>query len=253
LSATRYKEVNMAERSTDGAPPVMVIGGGSGIGRGVAETMLAAGERVVIVGRSEERLAKASTEIGGELATLAADITDETDVRALFERCGPLSHVLITAADIASYGPVSELDLKDASSAIDSKLLGAILIAKHAPPLIQEGGSITLTGGIAFERPAPGGSIVAAVNGALVGLCRALALELAPIRVNVLSPGWTTTPFWERMPPEQRDAMISDMVDRLPAGQIASPRDLGEAALFLTRARHVTGTVLEVNGGQHLA
>jgi NAD(P)-dependent dehydrogenase (short-subunit alcohol dehydrogenase family) len=183
---------------------------------------------------------------------LTADVTEEDQVHALFERAGHLDHVVVTAADITAYQPIRNLVLAEARKTIESKLLAALLIAKHASTALPADGSITFTGGIATDRPMPGGSVVAAVNSSLSGLVRALALELAPIRVNALAPGWVDTPVWEKIAGPRKDAMLADMAARLPVGRVGEPHDIGEAALFATRARHLTGTVLHIDGGQRL-
>jgi NAD(P)-dependent dehydrogenase (short-subunit alcohol dehydrogenase family) len=233
---------------------IMVIGGSSGIGCGVARVALREGATVVIVGRSAERLRRAADALGNRdtLETLAADVTDEKQVHALFAQADRLDHVVVTAADVAAYQPIRELVLADARRTIESKLLAALLIAKHASAALRADGSITFTGGIATDRPMPGGGVVAAVNSSLSGLVRALALELAPIRVNVLAPGWVDTPVWEKIAGPRKDTMLADMAARLPVGHVGEPDDIGEAALFATRARHVTGTVLHIDGGQQL-
>jgi len=233
---------------------VMVIGGSSGIGRGVAGAALRDGADVVIVGRSTARLEQARGELASRsrLRTAAADVSEEPQVRRLFDETGPLDHVVVTAADIPGYQPVRELNLATARRIIDSNLVGALLVARYAVPRLRPGGSITLTGGIAAERPAPGGSVVAAVNGAVAALTRALALELAPIRVNALAPGWTDTPFWDAMAGPRKAAMLEGMAARLPVGRIGRPEDIGQAALYAMRAGHLTGAVLPVDGGQRL-
>jgi NAD(P)-dependent dehydrogenase (short-subunit alcohol dehydrogenase family) len=233
---------------------IAVIGGSSGIGRGVAAAALASGAHVCIAGRSPERLARTAAELGSSqrLRAIAADISREEDVRRLFEELGPLDHVIVTAADIAGYTPIRTLELADAQRVIDSKLVGPLLIAKHAPERMRPGGSITFTSGVAAERPAPGGSVVAAVNSALDGLTRALALELAPIRVNTLSPGWVDTPVWDAVAGERKPEVLAEMAGRLPLGRVGAPADVAEAALFATRAQLLTGTVLQIDGGQRL-
>jgi NAD(P)-dependent dehydrogenase (short-subunit alcohol dehydrogenase family) len=240
--------------ASTGRTVVMVIGGSSGMGLGVAKTALRDGADVVIVGRSTVRLEQAVAVLGPQerLRTAAADISDEDQVGRLFDETGLLDHVVVTAADIAGYQPLRELDLAAARRVIDSKLVGALLVARYAAPRLRPGGSITLTGGIAAERPVPGGSVVAAVNSALIGLTRALALELAPIRVNVLAPGWVDTPFWDTMAGPRKAAILDGMAARLPVGRIGRTEDIGQAALYAMRAGHLTGAVLQVDGGQRL-
>ncbi|HEX7090113.1 MAG TPA: SDR family oxidoreductase [Longimicrobiales bacterium] len=232
---------------------VVVVGGSSGIGFGVARAALAAGARVTIVGRSEEHLASATRALGdgGRVQGVAADIGREADVARLFEAIGAVDHLISTAVS-ATYQPIGELEMTGAQDVIDSKLVGSLLLAKHGAPRIRPGGSITFTSGIAAYRPGPGGSVVAAVNGALAALGRALAIELAPIRVNVVSPGWVDTPIWDSLAGDRKSAVLDAMAERLPVRRIATADDLAGAFLFLMQSPHTTGTVLHVDGGQRL-
>ena len=232
---------------------VVVVGGSSGIGLGTAHAVLAAGARVTIVGRSPERLARAQRELGDEtpVRAIAADIGREVDVVHLFEAAGDLDHLVTTAVD-ASYQPVAELEPAAAQRVIDSKLIGPLLLAKHGAPRIRTGGSIIFTSGIAAYRPSRGGAVVAAVNGALAALGRALALELAPIRVNVVSPGWVDTPVWDVVAGDRKGAVLSGMAERLPVQRVGTPADVARAFLFLMQSEYSTGTVLHIDGGQRL-
>jgi NAD(P)-dependent dehydrogenase (short-subunit alcohol dehydrogenase family) len=124
-------------------------------------------------------------------------------------------------------------------------------MVKHASKHLSRGGSITFTAGIASERPMPRASMVAAANAALGGLARALAVELAPVRVNVLSPGWVDTPVWDRISPD-KNAAFEAMAKRLPAGRVGLPADLAHAARFLMENAFTTGIVLHVDGGHRL-
>jgi len=139
-----------------------------------------------------------------------------------------------------------------AQRVIDSKLIGPLLLAKHGAPRIRTGGSIIFTSGIAAYRPSRGGAVVAAVNGALAALGRALALELAPIRVNVVSPGWVDTPVWDVVAGDRKGAVLSGMAERLPVQRVGTPADVARAFLFLMQSEYSTGTVLHIDGGQRL-
>ncbi|WP_199743084.1 SDR family oxidoreductase [Nocardia stercoris] len=171
----------------------LIIGGSSGMGFALAARMLAAGQQVTIAGRSSERLDAAATALGTpeRLQTHLVDIVDEDSVQRLFADLGPLDHVVVTAVDMSrGYAPLADFALTDARTVIDIKVLGPWLVAKHAGTLT---GSLTVTSGIAAYRPGIGGTMVATANAALEGLVRALALELAPLRVNAVSPGWVDT------------------------------------------------------------
>jgi NAD(P)-dependent dehydrogenase (short-subunit alcohol dehydrogenase family) len=230
---------------------VIVFGGSSGIGLGIARECLARGAGVTIASRSEARLAAAAGILGGgdRLATLRADVTDERSVqRALAGR--PVDHVVLTAAE-PSYGPIAALDWAAGRRTVESKLVAALHVAKHVRPPAT--GSLLVTSGVAAERPAPGGAVVAAVNGALDALVRALALELAPARVNALSPGWVETPFWDAFAGAAKAQRLADRARSLPVSRNGRPEDVAHAAVFLLENGFVTGTVLHVDGGHRFA
>lgn len=234
---------------------VVVVGGSSGMGLGVAQAALAKGAEVIIVGRSQARLASASEELAGagRVRTLMADVTSEDEVRNLFATVGRFDHLVVTAAADLAYQPIRELDLDAARQTIDSKLIAALLLAKYAAATIDEHGSITFTAGIAAERPMPTGFLVAAINGSLFSLTYGLAIALAPVRVNVLSPGWIDTPIWESSAlAANKLTMFEQMTQRLPARRIGQPSDIGHAAVFLMENEFTTGIILPVDGGHRL-
>ncbi|WP_458690746.1 SDR family oxidoreductase [Nocardia tengchongensis] len=231
----------------------MVVGGGSGMGLAIADALLADGYEVVIVGRSAERLADAVRELGeGKVSAVQADISDEEQVARVFETVGTVDHVISTAADVAgTYGPIATFDFEHGRGFIETKLIGSMLLAKHAR--LTENGSLTFVSGIAAYRPAAGGAMVASVNAALEGLARALAVELAPIRVNAVSPGWVTTGIWERMPWDDKERRWQAMAEKLPARRLGQPEDIAVVVVSLLKSTFVTGTVLHVDGGHRLA
>jgi NAD(P)-dependent dehydrogenase (short-subunit alcohol dehydrogenase family) len=234
---------------------VVVIGGGSGMGLEVAKKALAGGAEVVIAGRSEERLHAARTNLGGNrVEVVAVDIGERSQVAALFARVGRFNHLVVTAADLP-YGPVVGLTEGDLMRAVRSKFLGPVFVAQESAARIKPGGSITFTSGIAARRPMRGGSVAAAINSGLEGLVRALAVELAPLRVNAVSPGWTDTPIWDRMAgmtEERKKEMFTTMAARLPSGRIGRAQDVAEAIVFLMKSEFSTGTVLDIDGGHRL-
>lgn len=236
---------------------VIVIGGSSGIGLGVARAVADRGADLVIVGRSREKLDRAALELEGarSLRAIAANVTREEEVEHLFERVPELDHLVVTAADLR-YAPVGSLSLEMARTVIDSKIVAALLLAKHAGRRVRPGGSIVFTTGVASERPAPKGALTAAVNGALESLVRALALELAPTRVNALSPGWVDTPLWDEIAPvvagKPKETVFAQFASRLPVRRVGKPEDLGHAAVFLMENEFSTGSTLHVDGGHRL-
>ncbi len=234
---------------------VLIAGGGSGMGLALARRCLDARAQVIIAGRNEDRLARASEELRrpAQLKPIKADISREDQVANLFEQIGPLDHVVSTAADIAdAYELLPSLDLKAAQRVVESKFYGPLLLAKYGAPRLSASGSITFVSGIAAYRPAARGSVVAAVNAALEGLVRALAIELAPIRVNAVSPGWVDTSIWTFVAGDKKDETLSAMAKRLPVGRIGQPDDIADAICFLMGNTFTTGTILHVEGGHRL-
>ncbi|MBZ9804748.1 SDR family oxidoreductase [Mesorhizobium sp. ES1-6] len=235
---------------------ILIVGGGSGMGLALARRCVEAGADVTIAGRGEDRLRRACEALGNPagLDVAVVDITREDQVAALFAGIGGLDHIVSTAADIeGAYRLLPELDLKAAQRVVDGKLFGPLLLAKHGAPRLAAAGSMSFVSGIAAYRPAARGSVVAAVNAALEGLVRALAIELAPIRVNAVSPGWVDTEIWAQVAGDRKAETLAAMAERLPVGRIGQPDDIADAILFLIGNGFTTGTTLHVEGGHRLA
>jgi NAD(P)-dependent dehydrogenase (short-subunit alcohol dehydrogenase family) len=231
---------------------VLIIGGSSGIGLALAELLLADNILVTIAGRSQERLAAAHRRLP-RLRTHRVDIGNEQLVQQMLEAAAPVQHIVVTAADATdAVAPISDLTVATARALIDTKLLGPWLVAKHAAGCLGAGSTLTFTSGFSAYRPGPGASMTAAVNGALEALARALALELAPARVNAVSPGWTDTPMWDTIAGEHRAQRLAEMAARLPVRRVGQPADVATAILALIRNNHITGTLLHIDGGQRL-
>ena len=217
---------------------LVVIGGSSGIGRATARAARNRGWDVVVASRDPER-----TDLDVETVTL--DVTDRDAVRRVFQELGPIDHLVSTTVARAG-GPVRELDLDAARQAFETKLWGPLSAIQSA----QVQRSIVLISGVAAWTPMVGGAATAAVNGAIEALVRTLAVELAPVRVNAVSPGIIDTPTW---PPERRDALFSHLSSTLPVGRIGGPEEIAQAILFLLENDFTTGSVLHVDGGHRLA
>ncbi|MEI9429722.1 SDR family oxidoreductase [Mesorhizobium sp. Cs1299R1N3] len=234
---------------------ILIVGGGSGMGLALARRCVEAGAEVIVAGRGEDRLRQACEALGNPagLDVAAVDITREDQVAALFAGTGGLDHIVSTAADIeGAYRLLPELDLAAAQRVVDSKIFGPLLLAKHGAPRLAVAGSMTFVSGIAAYRPAARGSVVAAVNAALEGMVRALAVELAPIRVNAVSPGWVDTEIWAQVAGDRKAETLAAMAERLPVGRIGQPDDIADAIFFLMGNGFTTGTTLHVEGGHRL-
>ena len=228
----------------------MVVGGSSGIGLACAEAARDAGASVVIAGRSPEKLGRAKAQIGADVRTLVADVTDEASVRDLFGRVERVDHLLVAAAETAAVGVV-EAEEFDVRPTLDIRVWGGFFAAKHAAPAMN-GGSITFMSGTSAHRPYPGAAMVAASGGAVEAFARALALELAPVRVNTICAGFVDTPLLDAYYGDERDEAVRELAARLPVGRIGTPEDIADGAMFLMGNGFVTGTVLHIDGGKLL-
>jgi NAD(P)-dependent dehydrogenase (short-subunit alcohol dehydrogenase family) len=228
---------------------IVVLGGTSGIGLATARAAAAKGAVVTVTSRSAERLARAARELGQNIRGEAANLESEAETKAVFERLGALDHLVYTAGDELLLAPIAELDLAGARHAFEVRVFGVLGAVKHAAPRIRPGGSIVLTHGIAGARPQAGWGVGAAVCGAIDALARALAVELAPVRVNAVSPGFVRTPLWNPIPEAAREAFFRDAGKKLLTGRVGESQEVAEAYCYLMENTFTTGQTLVVDGG----
>jgi NAD(P)-dependent dehydrogenase (short-subunit alcohol dehydrogenase family) len=219
----------------------LFLGGSSGIGLATARKALAAGWDVVIASRDPSR-----ADIDAE--RLVLDVTDDAAVRAACAALGPVDHIVSSTVARAS-GPAKELDLGTARTAFETKLWGPFAAIQAT----DVRASIVFVTGVAATTPMRGASATAALNGALEALIRTLAVELAPVRVNGVSPGIIDTPTWAGMAAADRAALFDRMAGALPAGRVGTSEDIAEAIWLLLTNTFVTGAVVPVDGGHRLA
>lgn len=228
---------------------VLVMGGSSGIGLATAQAAARAGAEVTLVARDPAKLTVAAATLaqGGAMATL--DLRDPAAVDTFFISRPPWNHVVVSASQTPT-GPVRGLDLAGAYEAMQSKFWGAYHVGRACR--IVPGGSLTLLSGVFSVRPNKNAVLQGAINAALEGLARGLALELAPVRVNVVSPSVTDTPLWSKLASEDRQDKFKDFATRIPTGRIAWPEDIAHAILFLATNPFATGSTLLIDGGDAL-
>lgn len=180
---------------------VVILGGSSGIGLAVAEHAASEGARIVIASSNPERVQKALDGLNGNAEGQTLDLSDEKAVETLFAKIGGFDHLVFTAGDSLQLNDLATTDLKQARRAFELRYWAALSAVKYGSRNIRKGGSIVLTTGIAGQRPHKGWVVAASVCGTIEALTRALALELAPIRVNAVSPGVVRTNLWQSMTP----------------------------------------------------
>ena len=209
------------------ARTVLIVGGGSGIGRRIAEQAAAGGARIVLAGRDRERLATVAATLPKGADVHEADVSNEDDVARLLDAVGSFDH-LVSTANRAAPGHVTELRREDVEEAFGAKLLAPLLLAKHGASRVAADGSFTFFSGFVAWRPSAGGTVQALVNGGLAHLTQALAVELAPVRVNAVAPGVVDSGVWDGMDPARRDGSSrASRRARSPAGsgiRTTSPR-----------------------------
>lgn len=230
---------------------VVVIGGSSGIGLTTAKALVDAGAGVIISSRSEKKLEEAKNTIGGKVEAYSLDVTREEDLKRFFGNVEAFDHLVFTAVKGAN-GLFLDMDTATAREVFETKFWGQYNAAKYAAPKLKEGGSITLFSGVASQKPIEGLSALAAANGAIEALCRSLAVELGPIRVNAVLPAVVDTPLYDRMPQERRKDYLRSFASKLPVKRVGNPEDVAKAVLYLILNDYTTGTVLEVNGGYRI-
>jgi NAD(P)-dependent dehydrogenase (short-subunit alcohol dehydrogenase family) len=228
---------------------VVILGGSSGIGLAVAKQASSHGANVVIVSSNPERIQKAIESVGGGVEGQTADLSDEQAVAALFTRLGPIDHLVFSAGDSLHLHELADTDLTQARRAFELRYWSVLAAVKYGSPHIRKGGSIVLTTGVAGRRPHKGWVIAASVCGTIEALTRALAVELAPIRVNAVSPGVVRTNLWQNMDATERENLYESMSKRLPVGRVGEADDIAQAYLFLMQEGYSTGQTVVVDGG----
>jgi NAD(P)-dependent dehydrogenase (short-subunit alcohol dehydrogenase family) len=228
---------------------VVVVGRGSGIAHAVAMLARSEGGRVIVAGRDRAKLAEAYD--GSDITAETVDITDDESIAALADRVGPVDHVVSTASARAR-GKLGELDRQKLQLSFDTKVIGPTMLAKYFAPRINPGGSLVLFSGVHAFKLNVGYLGVGITNGAVDFLTRWLAVELAPTRVNAISPGVIDTGAWDSLGDDGKRDYFKRIADDNPARRIGTADDIAGAVLFAMTNTFMTGMTLKVDGGEPL-
>ena len=229
----------------------IVFGGSSGIGEATARALVANGARVTIAGRDAAKLAAAAERIEG-VQTAVADARDRDAVARVFDAAGSVDDVVICVTGGKGAGAFRDLDLDELRGALEAKTLAQLRVAQIAARHVKPGGSITFVTAASPRSVIRGTAGLAVVNGGLEAAIPILAVELAPIRVNAVSPGIIATPWWDAMPAGAKDSMFATAAASLPVRRVGTPDEVAAVIALLVRSGFVTGSIYEVDGGSHL-
>lgn len=230
---------------------VLIIGGSSGIGFAAAQLLVEIGAHVTLAARDSDRLASAATHLNRQVQTVQADVSDPATLQALFAKPAQYDHIFVTAGALAG-GPIGSTDVATLRPTIDSHIWGTYEVARLAAPQLQAGGSMTFISNSFVYRPLRGVAVGAAAMAGVEGLVRALALELAPLRVNVVRAANIDTPMLRAFYGGANDAQVATIGSGLLLERVGRAEEAASAALFCMANPYVTGSVVVVDGGTSL-
>jgi NAD(P)-dependent dehydrogenase (short-subunit alcohol dehydrogenase family) len=229
---------------------VVVIGGSSGIGLETARLAHAQGAGIILTARDPDRLHRAGLQLGASIA--AFDATDFGRLGRFFDALpAPVDHLLVTAPGPRPAPPAGS-GLDAAQRDLHAHLLLPLQVARHAAGTVRPGGTLLFMGGTGGRRPAAGHALIAALAAALPALTRTLALEVAPVRVNLIAAGFVDTPWPALLPGDENDGRREQLRTMLPIGRIVGPSDIAALAVHLMTNTAVTGATFDIDGGQQL-
>jgi NAD(P)-dependent dehydrogenase (short-subunit alcohol dehydrogenase family) len=230
---------------------VVILGGSTGIGFATARVAIAEGAHVTIAGRSAEKLRLANAALANTADTAVLDVNEETAVRDFFQARDGIDHIFVTAGNPA-HAPRLEIDTRLLRRAMDTRFMGALYAAKYGAPKMRRSGSLVFMSGSTSTVPLAGEPVVTASCAAVEAFARALAVDLAPLRVNAITPGYIETPFLDDILGERKEAVLAAAAAKLPAKRIGRVEEAADGVLFLMKNEYVTGIALLVDGGYHL-
>jgi len=230
---------------------ILLVGGTSGLGLAVAQAVAERGATPIVASRNRASVDRALSALPERAEGTTVDLADSDSTARLVEQAGPIDHLVYTAGEPLQLTMLPDLTSNTARSFWETRYLGALGVVRAVTVAgaVREGGSIVLTGGNAGQRPGPGWSLGASMCGALEALTRQLALELAPVRVNLVAPGVTRSPLWAGMSRDALRAMYDRLAATLPVARVGDPCDVALAYLYAMEQPMATGTSILVDGG----
>jgi NAD(P)-dependent dehydrogenase (short-subunit alcohol dehydrogenase family) len=238
------------ERSLAGQA-VVVIGGSAGIGLETGRRARAAGAKLILTGRNPERLEHAARELGA-LSSAAFDATDFERLERFFDELPtPIDHVMVTGPG-PYYPALADFDIEKARHDVEAHLFLPLQVARNAAKKVRPGGTVLFMGGTGGRRTAPGLALISALTAAMPALTKNLALELAPVRVNLIAAGFVDTPLSASLLGDQLDARREQLRTRLLIGRVVGPADIAALAVHLMTNTALTGATYGIDGGQQI-
>jgi NAD(P)-dependent dehydrogenase (short-subunit alcohol dehydrogenase family) len=229
----------------------LIVGGTSGIGLATARLLAAGGDTVHVASRNPDKVAS-TADAAPQLIAHRVDGSDRVAVAELAASLAPIDALVVTISSSAGLGPLADLDLAELLKGFEEKVIAMLTVLQAALPHLAEQASITLVGAISAHAAMPGIAGIGAVNAAVESLVRPLAVELAPKRINAVSPGLVDTPWWDAMPAQARTGYFATAAASLPVRHISSADEIAEAVALLATNTSITGTILQIDGGARL-
>ena len=228
---------------------VLVIGGSSGIGLETARLARSKGADIILTARNPDRLHRAGLELGASIA--AFDVTDFDRLERFFDALpAPIDHLLVTGP--GQCAPLAEFDLDAARRDVDAHLLLPLQVARDAACKVRPGGTLLFMGGADGRRPAVGLAFIAALTAALPAMIKSLALDVAPVRVNLITAGFVDTPLSASLLGDKFHERREQLRTTLPIGRAVGPADIAALAVHLMTNTAITGATFDIDGGQQL-
>jgi NAD(P)-dependent dehydrogenase (short-subunit alcohol dehydrogenase family) len=228
---------------------VVILGGSSGIGLATAKAAAGKGASVIIVSSNQEKINQALKDLPGGSEGYAVDLSKEENIKELFNKTGNLDHLIYCAGENLTLNTIDATNIDQARDFFTLRFWGPFAAVKYSMPFINKGGSISLTSGTASARPGAGWSVASAICGAMEGFVRAMAVELAPLRVNCVVPGVVKTPLWDSMPEADRESLYKYVSDSVLLKRVAEAEDIARGFIYLMEQDHATGQSLLIDGG----